>query len=156
MQVPRDPRVVHERCDGLDPFVFETGSNPGRAHPGRTGSHEVEQDAVGDPLSIEITDRAPQVLELRTRIDRVVVAPVEHVGIGVVVGALPVLLVDDHAEETHALVDEHVERGYELAVVPRRRIGVDHEPVDDLTPLIAVHGQVDRPGAVADDDGDRR
>jgi hypothetical protein len=137
-----DAAVVGQRGDHLDPLVFRRDGDLAAAHPRRDRPHHVQHQQVGDPLLIEVGDGGPQLLEPRARIDAVVVGPVEDRRVGVVVGRLPIAVLDHHAPDPGAeLIDQQIEAWPQLPVVPARGVGARAEPVDYLISLRTVNGE---------------
>lgn len=140
LQMFRVAGVVKQRGDHFGPFIFVTGSETCAAHPIRAGALEIQDDAIGDAFLVEITDDAPQLLEGRRTVNRVVIIPVHDVGVVVVVRALPIGVVEDDAEQGHiALVHESVDDRLEVVVGPALIVEVDAEPFDDLVGLGTVN-----------------
>ena len=147
--------VVGRGDDLLDELVLLAGCQCVATHPRRTGPHEAELDAaVGDPPLVEVVDDVPGVGEVGAGVlgveaglagvDGVVVVPIEGIGVGVVIGGLPVDHVHPDAEGLHAsLVDQQVEDWFELAVVPRVGVDVGAQRRDGLELLTAVDRDLD-------------
>ena len=156
LELPVVAGVVRDRSDRLDPLVFHGRRQIRPAQPRGAPAHEVEHQQVRDTSLIQVRHRRPELLESRTRVDSVVVRPVEVVRIGVVVGRFPVSHFDDDAPDRGAvLVDELVDRGSQFAIVPARGIRTDAKAIDGLEALVAIDRQRCARG-VAHGDGERR
>ena len=151
LQVLRVAGIDKQGGNHLRPFVLVPGDEIiGATKPHRSGSLKVDNDAVGDPALVQVTHDSPKLLELGRAIDRVVIAPVHHIGIRVVIDALPIGIVPDDAEQRHArLVDERVKNGLELVVGPAAMIHVDAETFDRLKHLRTIDRDGLGPKAVA-------